>query len=147
MTENEDWTTSENRYTGMNAGPAVEKGDGWTTINTTITSTFESYKETTVDPVSDREALLLGAIEAITKQRNNEYGPPTQDFTRTAAFWSFLFAHKLKDGELFESYDIALAQIALKLSRATWSPEKQDHWLDIAGYAGCGWECVVDEEA
>jgi len=94
--------------------------------------------------VTDREHLLLGAIEAITKQRNNEYGPPTQDFDRTAELWSTLFRDKLGD-QVFSSYDVAVAMIALKLSRMVWSPEKMDHWLDIAGYAGCGWECVIDE--
>lgn len=91
--------------------------------------------------VSDREHLLLAAVEAVTKQRNNEYGPPTQDFDRTAALWSVLFRNKIGDQD-FQASDVAVAMIALKLSRITWSPEKMDNWLDVAGYAGCGWECA-----
>lgn len=91
--------------------------------------------------ISPREQVLRGAIEAITQQRNNEYGPPTQDFTRTAVLWSELFRNKLGN-QNFEAHEVAMAMILLKMSRATWSPDKEDHWLDVAGYAACGWECV-----
>lgn len=38
-----------------------------------------------------------------------------------------------------------MAMMALKLSRLTWSPERQDSWMDVAGYSACGWECVEGE--
>jgi len=28
----------------------------------------------------------------------------------------------------------------LKLSRIAWQPNKTDSWIDLAGYAACGWE-------
>lgn len=98
--------------------------------------------EKVTEEKSPRETLLLGAVEAVTKQRNNQYGPPTQDFDRTAALWSILFEGKGEDP--FEAHDVAIALIALKLSRLTWNPYNQDSWLDVAGYAGCGWECVIN---
>jgi hypothetical protein len=94
---------------------------------------------------SPREELLLGAIEAVTKQRNNQYGPPTQDFDRTAGLWNYLFGGKGSTGEAFTAHDVAMAMAALKLSRLTWDPTNQDSWLDLAGYAACGYECVEKE--
>jgi hypothetical protein len=95
--------------------------------------------------ISPREELLLGAVKAVTGDRNNQYGPPTQDFERTAAFWSAAFKDKLKDGVTFDSHEVAVALSLLKISRISWNPEKQDSWMDLAGYAACGWECVTDE--
>jgi hypothetical protein len=37
--------------------------------------------------------------------------------------------------------------MAVKISRLMWTPAKRDSWVDIAGYAGCGFECAVNEEA
>lgn len=36
--------------------------------------------------------------------------------------------------------------ILLKVSRLTWTPDKEDTWADIAGYAACGWDCVAEDE-
>lgn len=95
---------------------------------------------------SPREELLLGAIEAVTQQRNNQYGPPTQDFDRTAGLWNYLFGGKGRDGTEFTSHDVAIGMIALKLSRLTWDPKNKDSWMDIAGYAACGYETTLEEE-
>ena len=97
--------------------------------------------------VSPRAAILREAESLITGDRNSQYGPPTQDFTRTAAFWTTYLGDKLKDGEKVQAHDIAAMMALLKLSRITWSPEKQDSWADAAGYIGCGWECVVEEQS
>lgn len=87
-----------------------------------------------------REEVLDGAREAVLKSRNADYGPPDQDFTRSADLLTALFKSKLKERERFGASDIAKIMILLKLSRSTWS-SKLDNWLDIAGYSACGWEC------
>jgi hypothetical protein len=33
----------------------------------------------------------------------------------------------------------------LKTSRLAWTPTKRDSWVDDAGYAGCGYECALEE--
>lgn len=81
-----------------------------------------------------RERILNDAITATTQQRNNEYGPPHQDFQRTARLWSTYLDTPVT------AHDVAAMMIMLKLSRIVWTPEKEDHWLDIAGYAACGYE-------
>lgn len=93
---------------------------------------------------SERELLLNKAAEAVLKERNNLYGPPTQDFERIAKIWDILF-NSPKPGHHFQSHHVAMAMIVLKLSRLTWAPGHFDSWVDIAGYAACGWECAVEE--
>jgi hypothetical protein len=33
----------------------------------------------------------------------------------------------------------------VKTSRLMHSRAKRDNWVDVAGYAGCGYECAVEE--
>jgi len=80
------------------------------------------------------EDILLEALRLTSGDRQNQYGPPEQDFTRTAAMWSALFADKLS--RPFEARDVAMAMICLKLSRET-HRRKRDSAVDIAGYARC----------
>lgn len=87
---------------------------------------------------SPREILLDEAKRLICSDRNATYGPPSQDFERTAAIWSQLFDRQ------FTAHEVAMAMIALKLSRLVWRPEHMDSWTDIAGYAACGHECVEE---
>lgn len=84
--------------------------------------------------------ILEEALSITRGSRNASYGPPDQDFRRTAGMWSALFASKLQEGVTFEPRDVALAMILLKTSRET-HQRKRDNWVDIAGYARCGSLC------
>ena len=84
-----------------------------------------------------RADVLAEAITLITGDRNASYGEPADDFARTAAMWSAYL------GTPVEAHDVAALLIMVKLSRISESPTKRDHWADIAGYAGCGYECTV----
>lgn len=95
--------------------------------------------------LSPRAKLLDEAKHLIVGDRNNQYGPPTQDFRRSADALNAL-GFRAPSGELMP-HDIAILVMVIKLSRLMWMPDKSDSWLDIAGYAGCGWECVVDESS
>jgi 5'(3')-deoxyribonucleotidase len=95
---------------------------------------------TPMPPPPPRAELLDEAKNLIVGDRNVQYGPPTKDFERTAALWS---AYK---GVEFSAHDVAVMMILLKTSRLAWSPEKRDHWADIAGYAGCGYETTITLE-
>lgn len=83
-----------------------------------------------------RVQLLHDAETIITQDRNSHYGPPTQDFTRTANLWTSYLDGKTT----IQPHDVAAMMALLKLSRIVWSPQNRDHWLDLAGYAACGWE-------
>lgn len=80
------------------------------------------------------EDVLEEALRITKGDRNAQYGPPDQDFRRTAQMWSAL------KGVEFKPREVALFMIALKLSRET-HQKKRDNWVDIAGYARCGSIC------
>jgi hypothetical protein len=83
---------------------------------------------------SEPEDVLEEALRITKGDRNASYGPPDQDFQRTAAMWSAI------KGVEFEAREVAMFMIALKLSRET-HQRKRDNWTDIAGYARCGSLC------
>jgi len=85
------------------------------------------------------EDVLDEAKRLTSGERNNSYGPPNQDFAKTATMWRVIL------GVDVEPKDVALCMIALKLSRATWAA-KRDNWVDIAGYARCGFQCESEGE-
>ena len=88
----------------------------------------------------DEEDILDTAARITRGDRNASYGPPNQDFQRTAGMWSALFGAKLQNGVTFEPRDVAMAMILLKCSRES-HQRKLDNWVDIAGYARCGSKC------
>lgn len=90
----------------------------------------------TIEFVPLEETVLNEADRLVTRDRGNLYGPPEEDFVRTAALWSALFRHKLAECEAFGPGDVARAMICLKLSRSVWSAHR-DNPVDIAGYAAC----------
>jgi hypothetical protein len=94
---------------------------------------------------SPRSALLAEANDIITGDRNNVYGEPTQDFQRTAGVLNAL-GYRVNGNEL-APHDVAIIISSVKLSRLMWSPGKRDNWVDLAGYAACGYECTETTSA
>lgn len=68
--------------------------------------------------------------------RENDYGHPRQNLTRTAIMWTALLQHVLADGTHLEPAYVARLMVAVKLSRDVESP-KRDNRVDMAGYALC----------
>jgi hypothetical protein len=96
-------------------------------------------------PVSARESLLDEAKSLVCGDRNNSYGPPTQDFERSANALN-AYGYRGPEGRQLKAHDIAILVMAVKLSRLMWSPAKRDSWVDLAGYAACGIECAIEED-
>lgn len=99
---------------------------------------------------SQRSGVLREASQLIDGDRNAQYGPPTQDFRRTAAVLNSLgYARRVSDpGDSvidIVSSDVAILVMAVKMSRLMHSRGKRDNWVDLAGYAGCGFECTLEE--
>lgn len=88
------------------------------------------YLYPSMEPLKKDEDVLEEALRITSIDRQNSYGPPDQDFQRTAKMWGALL------GINISAKQVGLCMIALKLSRATWS-DKRDNQVDIAGYARC----------
>lgn len=108
-----------------------------------------------------REEVLELAKSAVLGDRNAQYGEPNQDFKRTAALWNILsvarfdaltvnvglqpdvlFFCREQVARLDTPMSVADKMVALKLSRNT-HMQKLDNYVDIAGYAACGYEAVL----
>jgi len=95
-----------------------------------------------------RSQILNEAITLINGDRNNDYGDPLDDFSTTASLWNTYINRTIDArGDLqLSPHDVAVLMVLLKVARLSWTPEKKDHWADIAGYTGCGWDCVMRQD-
>lgn len=95
--------------------------------------------------IPTRVKILQQALEIVTKDRNQDYGNPEDNFQVIAQYWyTYLGSRGLIDvgAGLLTSADVAAMMILMKCSRLATSPNKLDHWVDIAGYSSCGGECA-----
>lgn len=72
--------------------------------------------------------ILKEADNLTAGDRNQDYGTPLDDFTRTAKIWTEILGCAVKPT------DVPLCMIALKISRQCHKPGR-DNLVDIAGYA------------
>jgi hypothetical protein len=88
------------------------------------------------DVREESQSVLEEALTVIHGQRQQDYGGPTQSFTRIADLWSSYLDHPVT------AHDVAMMMILLKVSRSKNGIEssgtpQRDSLVDIAGYAGC----------
>ena len=82
-----------------------------------------------------RIEALRQAASIISGKRDEQYGAPEDNFKRISKIWSVIIGIELSEE------DIAMMMVGLKLARyANKSGFQPDTWIDIAGYAGCGYE-------
>jgi hypothetical protein len=85
--------------------------------------------------VQHRVEALREAAKIIAGDRDAQYGGPEENFARIAKVWSMIL------GVEVSNEDVAMMMIGLKVARyANKSGFHADTWIDIAGYAGCGYE-------
>ena len=90
------------------------------------------------------ESILSEASRLVGGDRQEDYGHPAEDFGRTAKMWEAMLQPSVKDGVLsIEPKLVAMCMIAVKLSREA-HKTKRDSFVDIAGYAHCGYLCTTD---
>lgn len=82
-----------------------------------------------------RVEALREAARIIAGDRDAQYGGPEENFDRIAKIWSVVLGIEVT------TEDVAMCMVGLKVARyAAKSGFQADTWIDIAGYAGCGYE-------
>ena len=80
---------------------------------------------------ADEGSILQEAERLVHGPRQEAYGHPANDFSRTAALLNIVLAGKLRD-EL-DAADVALMMVCVKLSREV-NKHGRDNLVDAAGY-------------
>lgn len=89
------------------------------------------------------ESVLEEAQRLTHGPRQDAYGHPLDDYTRTAGLINAMLSHKLK--EPLTAHDAALIQVCVKLSREIHRP-KRDNAVDGAGYFWVAHACLEEAE-
>lgn len=91
-----------------------------------------------------REELLDRAKEST--HRKQEYGKPENSFNTIAKLWEAFLGSRLDDAGLEEA-DVALMLALVKVARLSSTLSHEDSWVDLAGYAACGFEATSNQRA
>lgn len=104
----------------------------------------DAPNESYIPVVPVREKILQDALKIVTQDRNKDYGDPEDNFSTIAEYWwTYLHSKNLfADTGVLTATDVAAMMILMKCSRLATNPDKEDHWVDIAGYAACGGQCA-----
>jgi hypothetical protein len=97
-----------------------------------------------VSEITGREVLLDKAKGLVMGDRNKVYDDPIDNFGRIVDLWNPYLEAIFGEREV-QPHDVAILNILQKIARIAHTPDHADSWVDIAGYAACGWDCVVAE--
>ena len=92
-----------------------------------------------------RAEILDSAKEIVTKDREEQYGAPEDNFATIAEFWTTYIKTKCVSPGTdinISPADVGAMMILLKTARIAGGTEKADNFIDIAGYAACAGELV-----
>jgi len=90
-----------------------------------------------------RDQVLVEASSAINGSRQTNYGNPEDNFLRIARVWNAYLKNIgiVKPGDrILSNADTAAMMILMKTGRLANSIDHKESWVDIAGYAACGFE-------
>ncbi len=87
----------------------------------------------------NKEQLLTAALDAVTV-RGSAYGDAYTNHKRIADFWSLILETEVRPDQ------VAPMMIGVKLTRLIETPDHQDSYIDIAGYAATGSQVKDDEK-
>lgn len=90
-----------------------------------------------------RQEILENAMKCVSGDRDEQYGKPENSFMTIAHLWNiYLNAADVNDGVsiTIKFKDVAAMLALLKIARIATGVQKDDNWIDLAGYAACGGE-------
>jgi hypothetical protein len=90
--------------------------------------------------------MLEDSMKAIS-DRQAKYGPPNKNFECIAELWEAYLRGKY--GEVatiaIDSADVAAMSGLIKVARLAETPDHEDSWVDLAGYAACGRQVTAND--
>ena len=95
--------------------------------------------------LTPRQDMLRTVERLVSKNRNLDYGEPVENMARTAEMLAAYLGKRT--GRELEATDVAAFGIILKLGRLAENPTHSDSWMDVAGYASIGFECIEKEKS
>ena len=130
--------------------PGWEKSKG-ATLEVTIATHLglKIYDAETFDPIDPKmkivnlqghDSALVEALMLVHGDRQESYGHPIEDFTRTGRMWGAILGIPDIDPRI-----VAIMMAAVKISREVHKP-KRDNRVDLAGYAETA-EMVAQKQA
>lgn len=81
-----------------------------------------------------RKEILSLASKLVDETRAEVYGDSYENHDRIARMWSVILGQEVTVSQVYQ------CMIAVKLARLYNSPDHEDSWVDIAGYAALGGE-------
>lgn len=102
-------------------------------------SELKTYAESVV-ALHREETVLEEAQRLVYGARQEAYGHPLDDFSKTAKMWSAIL------GVDVTAEQVGLCMICVKISRQLNSP-KRDNMTDAAGYAATVQMCVDERDS
>lgn len=91
-----------------------------------------------------RGRCLRTALEAVSRDRQRDYGAPEDNFAQIANLWTTYLVKSKALNVPLEPVDIAAMMVLLKVARMMGNPAHADNWVDLAGYAACGCELACN---
>lgn len=95
-----------------------------------------------------REEILEEARKCICGDRDEQYGSPEQSFDAIAALWNAYLHNIIPKSvpDMLSAVDVAVMMTLFKIARISTGVQKDDSWIDAAGYIACGAEIAASWE-
>jgi len=90
--------------------------------------------------------ILEKANELVNGDRQQDYGDPKENHQRIANLWN-AYCCRGDSYMRFDPHNVAIMMMLVKVARLMNTPEHEDTWVDIAGYAQVGKWCTEVDNA
>lgn len=89
-----------------------------------------------------RKELLEAAEKCVCGDRDQDYGSPEKSFRAIADLWTAYLMNRSEPANktIILPKDVAVMMVLFKMARVATGHNKEDNWIDAAGYAACGGE-------
>lgn len=87
-----------------------------------------------------RKSILDQAMKCISGERAQDYGTPEHSLTTIGRLWAGYINGKFATNIDISGADASAMMVLFKMARVATGHNKEDNWVDAAGYAACGGE-------